>query len=171
MPGARFDAAGNIDAPGAKGEDGLADVAGMETAGEDDAQFSGFGGENIFGARPVEGSAGSAGCGCGSRIQQNRIDVAMPGDGAQLVAEPFLGAGRIAVQVPVEGLDNKETGVELVAQFFRERKIEFPVKLNPVQSRRPESERNVIEILSVEDADFCEIGRQIGHDAPRCDPR
>ena len=87
----------------------------------------------------------------------------MPGDGAELVAEPFLSAGGIAVQIPVQGLDKKEAGVELVAQFFRERKIEFPVKLNSVQPRRPESDCNLIEILGVKDADFCEIGRQIGH--------
>ena len=61
--GSGFDAAGNVDAPGAEGEDGLADVSGMETSGENDAEFSGFSRENFSGARPVDGSAGSAGCG------------------------------------------------------------------------------------------------------------
>ena len=159
--GSGFDAAGNVDAPGAEGEDGFADISWMETAGENDAGFSGFSRRELLWRAPSPRF-----CRCRRkrltvlRIEQDCIDVAMPGDGAQLVAEPFLGAGGVAVEIPVQGLDQKEAGAELVAQFFRERKIEFPMKLNPVQARRAESECNLIEILRVKDADFCEIGGQ-----------
>ena len=57
--GCVFNSAGNVDAPGAKGEDGLAHIAWMEAAGDDDAHRSGLGRENLFGVIPVEGFAGA----------------------------------------------------------------------------------------------------------------
>jgi hypothetical protein len=88
----------------------------------------------------------------------------MTSDGAEFVAEPFFCSVRVAVDIPVQGLNQKEARAEVVAQFFGERKIELTVKLSTVQSRREESRGNLIEILGGKDADPGEIGRKVGQD-------